>query len=58
MGDRKRGLASREQEWDFDFPPTLVEIYFSERGRTGQVVPLAATTAAGGYRRTGYRGYG
>ena len=22
------GFASREQEWDFDFPPTLVEIIF------------------------------
>jgi len=34
-----------------------VEIVFQNVGRTDQVVPSAATTAARGYRRMGHRGH-
>ena len=41
------GSASRAQEWDFDFPPTLVA-KCRTMDRTDQGVPPAATTAARG----------
>jgi hypothetical protein len=44
-GAGSAGSASRAQEWDFDFPPTLVA-KFRTMDRTDQGVPPAATTAA------------